>query len=103
MKTHLDISKLCESASLIEQQIENDQQEILHLEDEADIQDDEENSTNWMSYDVHAKNYSEKYSSSTSHFEKILSDGMSFMLTLVSRRFPLLGEVSFCIRTLPNC
>ena len=26
-----------------------------------------------------------------------------FMLTLESRRFPVLGEVSFCIRTLPNC
>ena len=25
------------------------------------------------------------------------------MLTLVSRRFQVLGEVSFCIRTLPNC
>ena len=26
-----------------------------------------------------------------------------FMLTLESRRFLVLGEVSFCIRTLPNC
>ena len=25
-----------------------------------------------------------------------------YMLTLVSQRFPVLGEVSLCIRTLPN-
>ena len=29
--------------------------------------------------------------------------GNIYMLTLVSRRFPVLGEVSFCTRTLPNC
>ena len=26
-----------------------------------------------------------------------------YILTLVSRRFPVLGEVSFCVRTLPIC
>ena len=25
------------------------------------------------------------------------------MLTLVFRRFPVLGEVTYCLRTLPNC
>ena len=84
MKKH---PKLDESASLAKQkhqQMENDQQEIVNLEDDADIQIEEESSlpcpfcdesfTNLMSYDVHVRKHSDEHISSQDHSEKSLPD-----------------------------
>ena len=88
MKKHQNKSKLYESASLAEQQqeqqMEDDEQEIVNLEDDADIQVKEESSlpcpfcdesfTNLMSYDEHIEKHSDEHGSSQDQIEKTVVD-----------------------------